>query len=68
METRESENAGRIALGRRYWDTPVNLNVKRYTRYCRRLDRQLLKLEKHWAHLAVPMMALRGSFDGKPVK
>ena len=68
METRGSENGWRIGLGRRYWDTPVNLNVKRYTRYCRRLDRQLTKLETRWAHLAVPAVALRGSFEGKPVK
>ena len=69
METRETDSAGRIGLGRRYWDTGVNLNVKRYGRYCRRLDRQLKKLENRWAHLAVPAVALRGNFfDGKPVK
>ena len=58
-----------LSLSREYSDPPVNLNVKRYTRFCVRMDRQLNQLVNRWTRLAVPSAtALQRTFDEKPVK
>jgi hypothetical protein len=66
MKTGGSEHREWVGLDRRHWDMPVNLNVRHYRQLCRRMDRQLRKLEMRWAHLAV--VSYDRIFDEKPVK
>ena len=59
----EEEEVG-VRLARRYWDVGVNLNVRRYRKYCRRMDRQLAKLEARWARPTPTTIPLfRRNFD-----
>jgi hypothetical protein len=53
----ESDTVGErfeLALDPSYWDVPVNLPVRRFNVFSRKLDRQLERLVHRWIRLAAP--------------
>jgi hypothetical protein len=43
-----------VAIGRAHWDVPVQVEVRSYLRFSRRMDSQLRRLVIGWLHAASP--------------
>jgi hypothetical protein len=43
-----------VVIGRDHWDVPVQVQVRSYLRFNRRMDRQLRRLVIGWLHAASP--------------
>ncbi|MEN6405344.1 MAG: hypothetical protein ABFC77_02620 [Thermoguttaceae bacterium] len=43
-----------VRLGRKHWDVPVQVDLKAYLRFSRRMARQLRRLVGQWAYTATP--------------
>jgi hypothetical protein len=54
VKSEKSESQHYVAMGRRHWDVPLQVERRNYKRFARRLDRQLRKLVERWADTAAP--------------
>ncbi|MEN6449052.1 MAG: hypothetical protein ABFC96_01050 [Thermoguttaceae bacterium] len=50
-----------VLIGRDYWDVPVQVKLRAYLRFGRRMDSQLRRLVARWSHTASP--AARGAIN-----
>jgi hypothetical protein len=50
-----------VEISRALWDVPVQVEVRSYLRFSRRMDNQLRRLVIHWQHTASPWAR------GKPI-
>jgi hypothetical protein len=54
VKSKKSESNHYVSLGRRHWDTPMEVEYRHFKRFHRRMQRQLLKLVEQWADRAAP--------------
>ncbi|MCE5301968.1 MAG: hypothetical protein LLF97_02530 [Planctomycetaceae bacterium] len=52
-----------IGIGREHWDVPVQVELKAYLRFSRRMAWQLRRLVARWTHTATP--TARGARDDR---
>lgn len=60
MKSKKSGGEHYVSMGRHHWDVPLQVELRNYKRFARRIDRQLRKLVDRWAVTAAPAAILAG--------